>query len=128
MCMSILMRTCLDDYALVRQAIHRGGFAERLIKCKGEWGRRICGAITMSAIACSFAYRKLFSGLLTVANTIVRTEGNLPAVRQEDFLTTLHQVLLIKCPGVHEVLQHDHEDVLGKGAHIKAIGQATGST
>jgi hypothetical protein len=72
-------------------------------------------------IACSLTGFKLLASLLTVANAIVCTKGNLLAVGQQNLFTAFHQVLLIKCPGIHEVLQHDHEDVPSKSLNIESI-------
>src|SRR5258708_10736213 len=122
----MLMNACSHVDALPLRAISRVNLAQWLMKRKRQWWRRIGRAISSSPMARSLACGKLLPRLLTVADTVVGTERNLLAIRQEDFLTALHHVLLVKGPGVHEVLQHDHEDVLSKGAQIKPIRQATG--
>src|ERR1039457_2742787 len=65
---------------------------------------------------------QLSASLFTIADGIVSTERNLLASRQEKFLTALHEVLLIKSPRVHEILQHDHQHVLCDITDSKAFG------
>ena len=48
------------------------------------------------------------------------------AAGQQKLLAALHQILLVERPGVHEVLQHDHEHVLRDVADGQALGQAAG--
>src|SRR5258708_11100385 len=125
---AFLTGACPHVDALTLRAIARASMIHWLIKRKRQWRRSIRGAVKASTIARSFACCKLLSCLLAIADAVVRAKRNLLPVGQENFLTALHQVLLVKGPGVHEVLQHDHEDMLGKGAHIKPICQATCGT
>jgi len=52
-------------------------------------------------------------------------EWELLPPRQQKLLAALQEVLLIKRPRIHEVLQHDHDHVLGDIADGEALGQAT---
>src|SRR5258707_672950 len=56
---------------------------------------------------------QLRPGLLSVADSVVCAKWYLLAARKQKFLAALHEVLLIESPGVHEILQHDHNHVSG---------------
>src|SRR5215831_8624530 len=62
----------------------------------------------------SFQGFKLGSCLLTITKGVVSAEWDLFTAGKEKFFAALHQVLLIECPWIHEVLEHDHEHVLGQ--------------
>src|SRR5579859_6975048 len=79
-----------------------------------------------SACATTFRFHrlKLLSCLLPITNGVVGTEWNLLAARKQELLAAFHQVLLIKCPGIHEILQHDHDHVLSDVTDSQALGNA----
>src|SRR5260221_5819579 len=56
---------------------------------------------------------ELRASLLAIANGVEGAEWYLLASGQQEFLTALHEILLIERPWIHEILQHDHEHVPG---------------
>jgi hypothetical protein len=80
------------------------------------WLRLERPALGTRAPALRFHRFKLLPRLLTIAQRIVCAEWDLLATGQEEFFAALHQVLLIERPGIHKVLQHDHDHVVGKRA------------
>src|SRR5260370_37829847 len=89
------------------------------LKAERDRLRRISLARAPGAIAAALAGLELLAGLLPVAERVVCAEGDLHAAREQELLAAFHQVLLVKGPGVHEVLQHDHEDLVGEGAEVE---------
>src|SRR5260370_3173975 len=71
---------------------------------------------------------QLSASLFAIADGIVGAKRNLFASRQEKFLAALHEVLLIEGPRVHEILQHDHQDVLRDVPDGKAFWNSAGLT
>ena len=69
---------------------------------------------------------ELGASLLPITDGVVGAEWYLLAARKQKFLAALHQVLLIESPRVHEILQHDHDHVLGNVADSDGLGQAAG--
>src|SRR5258708_11415779 len=84
--------------------------------------------LRLRALALRFHRLQLSASLFAIADRIVGAERNLLASRQEKFLAAFHEVLLIESPGVHEILQHDHQDVLGDIADGEAFGNSAGLT
>src|SRR5262249_32454348 len=66
---------------------------------------------------------ELLACLFAIAHHIVRTERNLLAAGQQKLLAAFHEVLLIKGIGIHEILQHDHDHVLGNAADRDVVGK-----
>ena len=56
---------------------------------------------------------ELGAGLLAVADRVVGAERYLLAAGKQKFLAALHEILLVEGPGVHEILQHNHNHVPG---------------
>src|SRR5262249_49663177 len=56
---------------------------------------------------------KLDACLLAISKRVVGAKGDLLAAWEQEFLTALHQILLVERPGIHEVLQHNHQHVVG---------------
>src|SRR5579884_1921588 len=102
--------------------------SSRRLKRERERLRRKWHTCAPGLVALALAFLELLACLLTVTNAVIRAEGYLFAIGKQDLLAALHQVFLIEGPGVHEILQHDHEDLIGKGVKIQAqaIGKATG--
>src|ERR1035437_3185522 len=96
------------------------------MKVKDNRLQTIGRAVTARLLASCFHRVQLSTSLFAIADRIVRAERNLLAARKQEFLTALHQILLVERPGVHEVLQHDHQHVLRDIADGKALGQAAG--
>src|SRR5579859_5302961 len=92
----------------------------RLLEIEADRLRYKGDARAAGSVVRPLARFELHARLLTVAKRIVGAERNLLTIRQKEFLAALHQVLLIEGPGIHEVLQHDHEDIAGKGAKVQA--------
>ncbi len=65
---------------------------------------------------------ELRSGLLAVTNGVVSAEWNLLSAGQQELLAAFHQVLLIKGPRIHKVLEHAHDHVLRNVADGQALG------
>ena len=101
-----------------------------MVRCEIEsYGRwLIACAVGMCPATFRFHGLKLCARLLAISKGVVRAKRDLLTTGEKEFFAALHQILLVKRPGVHEVLQHDHEHVIGKVANGRAFGYAAGLT
>lgn len=60
----------------------------------------------------SLALRQLIARLFAVPDIVVSAEGDLFTVRQQDYLAALHDILLVERPGIEEILERDHENMV----------------
>src|SRR5260370_729667 len=63
------------------------------------------------ADALGFEGFQLRPGLLSVTDSVVCAKWYLLAAGKQEFLAALHEILLVEGPGVHEILQHNHDHV-----------------
>src|SRR5258708_7567269 len=81
--------------------------------------------LSLSLVTLALTLLQLHPGLFAVPDVVISTEWDLFAIGEQDFLAALHQVLLVEGPGIHEILQHDHEDIFGEGTQVQSsIGEA----
>src|SRR5260370_41458412 len=95
-----------------------------MIEVERDWPRLISPSLSAGAPAFWLRCFQLRSGLLPVANRVVGAEWNLLASWQQEFLAALHQVLLIECPRIHEILEHDHDHVLRNVSDSQTFGNS----
>src|SRR6516225_6125413 len=101
-----------------------------VVRCEIESHRPWLIACAAGTCAPTFWFHgfKLCARLLAIPKSVVRAKGDLLASREKEFFAALHQILLVERPGIHEVLQHDHEHVIGKIANGRAFGYAASLT
>src|SRR5258708_7240975 len=68
-------------------------------------------AFFAGADALGFEGFQLRPGLLSVTDSVVCAKWYLLAAGKQEFLAALHEILLVEGPGVHEILQHNHDHV-----------------
>src|SRR5580700_7714558 len=90
-------------------------FSER----KRHWLDLVLRARATSRLSMLFLLSQLCAGLLPVADGIVSAEGNLLPSRQQKLLAAFHEVLLVKGPRVHKILQHNHEDEVRQALDVQ---------
>src|SRR5262249_36150547 len=88
-------------------------------KAERDGFRHVWVARAPGTPAISFTMYELFAGLFPVAECVVGAERDLVAARQQKPLTALHEVFLVEGPGIHEVLQHDHEHAPGDVGQVR---------
>src|SRR5215471_21324920 len=87
--------------------------------------RRVRHTHALGLITAALARLKLLAGLFAITNTVICTERDLLAIWEQDFLAAFHHVLLVKRPGIHEILQHDHENVSDKSLKVQSTRDIT---
>src|ERR1039458_6448370 len=93
------------------------------VKVKDNRFWTICYAVATSLLALWLHRVELSTRLFAIPDGVIGAERNLLATGQQEFLAALHQVLLVESPGIHEVLQHDHDHVLRDIPDGKVLGK-----
>src|SRR6266851_4353193 len=80
---------------------------------KSNWPRYKGSALFAGSNTLGFESFELGAGLLAIADRVIGAEWYLLAAGKQEFLAALHEILLVEGPGVHEILQHNHDHVAG---------------
>src|SRR5229473_479374 len=97
-----------------------------LVKPESDWAGHERSTFFAGKHSLGFRSFELGAGLFAIADGVIGAERYLLAAGKQEFFAALHQIFLVEGPGVHEILEHDHEHVLCDVADRKTLRQAAG--
>src|SRR6266852_1199393 len=82
-----------------------------LVKPESDWAGHERSTFFAGKRSLGFRSFELGAGLFAIADGVIGAERYLLAAGKQEFFAALHQIFLVEGPGVHEILQPNHDHV-----------------